>query len=245
MGLELPEAIATVNPVANIHKAYGPYVDLAAAKTAVPSSLRAKGLTVGVVESGKVREFWFKEGILDSHLVPKEIDYEFASIIAVNDVSVDWFTESYLTFTHGAALDAGQWAECSQQMAMKTLTGWNILPKNHKKVEATVDYDALYSSNLLDLSTVNTVDIIHLSTTQETSLTIKNIGGLMDGREYYIKSNGSWTGIIEHSATLGSNGIKTIDGLDIALAGALQIDNYVKIYRRGVYNIVQDVKTYS
>lgn len=44
---------------------------LADCKIGVPSSIRYKGLTVNILEAGKVIEYWWQVGILDNDLVPK------------------------------------------------------------------------------------------------------------------------------------------------------------------------------
>lgn len=243
MGLELPEAIATVNPVANIHKAYGPYASVALAIAAIPANLRAVGLTVGIIESGKVREYWWKEATTDVALVAKELDYDFASIIAVNDVSVDIFTDSYLTTNYGN-FEAGQIAENSQQLARKTLTGWDIKSKTGILSKIVVDYDANYSNNTLNLSAVNTAEVIILSTSQQLSLNINKISGLIDGKTYYIKSNGSFTGQLEHTSGAVSNSIKTVAGSNLLLNGGISTDDYILIYRNGFINVELDHKYY-
>ena len=50
---------------------YGPYADIATAKSEVASNLRHKGLTVGVIEAGSVVEYWWKDNITDLGLVQK------------------------------------------------------------------------------------------------------------------------------------------------------------------------------
>lgn len=50
---------------------YGVYADTATALTAIPSSIRYQGLTVGVLVSGAVIEYWFKDGVADLDLIEK------------------------------------------------------------------------------------------------------------------------------------------------------------------------------
>lgn len=55
----------------NIDAIYGPYPNLNAAITAIMASKRAKGLTVGIMTDTGIEEYWFKNGITNGHLVPK------------------------------------------------------------------------------------------------------------------------------------------------------------------------------
>lgn len=52
---------------------YGPYNNVAAAKSAIPEVYRYKGLTVGVLNSGVVEEYWWANGVTDSDLVAKTV----------------------------------------------------------------------------------------------------------------------------------------------------------------------------
>ncbi len=55
----------------HVDNKYGPYNDLASVLTSIPSFKRVRGLTVGVIEGGLLKEYWFKEGINNSDLVEK------------------------------------------------------------------------------------------------------------------------------------------------------------------------------
>jgi hypothetical protein len=50
---------------------YGPFADVATANSEIGSTLRYKGLTVGILVGGSVVEYWYKSGITDSDLVSK------------------------------------------------------------------------------------------------------------------------------------------------------------------------------
>lgn len=52
---------------------YGPYVDAASALSSIPSIKRYKGLTVGIIISGAVIDYWFKNDITDASLVEKTV----------------------------------------------------------------------------------------------------------------------------------------------------------------------------
>lgn len=55
----------------HIDNKYGPYNDLASALASIPSFKRVRGLTVGVIEGGLLKEYWFKEGVNNSDLIEK------------------------------------------------------------------------------------------------------------------------------------------------------------------------------
>ena len=71
MSFDLTQKIKVVNPTSNIDELYGTYNSVAEALTGVPSVLRMKGRTVGIIENGSVVEYWFKDGIADTDLVVK------------------------------------------------------------------------------------------------------------------------------------------------------------------------------
>jgi hypothetical protein len=50
---------------------YGPYNDLSSALSAIPSFKRVRGLTIGIIQSGSLKEYWFKDGTADANLVEK------------------------------------------------------------------------------------------------------------------------------------------------------------------------------
>lgn len=61
-------------PVANLDAKYGPYNSKQQAIAALGESgmdVIADGLTVGIIEKGKVVEYWFQGGVTEEYLVPK------------------------------------------------------------------------------------------------------------------------------------------------------------------------------
>jgi hypothetical protein len=54
---------------------YGPYPDVATAKSNIGSTLRYLGLTIGIITGGAVEEYWWESGTADGDLVIKEGDY--------------------------------------------------------------------------------------------------------------------------------------------------------------------------
>jgi hypothetical protein len=70
MSLNLPYAIQPVNTLSSIDNRYGPWITCAGALSGT-SGTRCLGLTVGIIESGAVVEYWFKTGITNTDLVVK------------------------------------------------------------------------------------------------------------------------------------------------------------------------------
>jgi hypothetical protein len=69
-GIQLSAGIVVGSNTA-VDAKYGPYADVATAKSEIGSTLRYKGLTVGILVSGSVVEYWWKDGITDSDLISK------------------------------------------------------------------------------------------------------------------------------------------------------------------------------
>ena len=61
MSFDLVNKIKVLNPHANIDELYGPYDSIVAAREAIPIALRILGRTVGIIESGSVVEYWFRD----------------------------------------------------------------------------------------------------------------------------------------------------------------------------------------
>jgi hypothetical protein len=59
-------------PVASIDDNYGPYDNVEDALNSIPLALRAVGLTVGIQQNNNIVEYWFQDGITDSHLKEKK-----------------------------------------------------------------------------------------------------------------------------------------------------------------------------
>jgi hypothetical protein len=69
-GIQLSAGIVVGSNTA-VDAKYGPYADVATAKSEIGSTLRYKGLTVGILVSGAVVEYWWKDGITDTDLISK------------------------------------------------------------------------------------------------------------------------------------------------------------------------------
>lgn len=66
---------STLNPVPNLDLYYGPYDNIEEALKFLPQKVRSIGLTVGIKRKGVINEYWFKEGIQNTDLVVKQLDF--------------------------------------------------------------------------------------------------------------------------------------------------------------------------
>lgn len=86
------------NALPNINAIYGPYPNLNAAITTIMASKRAKGLTVGIMTDNGIEEYWFKNGITNSHLVPKNQGGSGHNLFITNNVTEDTNTNLQALF---------------------------------------------------------------------------------------------------------------------------------------------------
>ena len=70
MSLNLPYGIKPLNALSNIDTRYGPWTTCAEALSET-TGVRCVGLTVGIIESSAVVEYWFKTGTTNTDLVEK------------------------------------------------------------------------------------------------------------------------------------------------------------------------------
>ena len=69
-GIELSSGIK-VGVSKPVDAKFGPFVDLATAKSEIAANLRYLGLTVGIETGGVVEEYWWESGTADADLVSK------------------------------------------------------------------------------------------------------------------------------------------------------------------------------
>lgn len=82
MAINISQSIS-VNAPDPTDARFGPYVDIAAAQE-IPKSRRYIGLTIGIITSAGISEYWWKEGIDDGHLVQKLDENGVPSTITVD-----------------------------------------------------------------------------------------------------------------------------------------------------------------
>lgn len=55
----------------NIDNRYGPYDSLSTAVSTISGFQRSRGLTIGIIETDLLKEYWFKDGVTDNDLIEK------------------------------------------------------------------------------------------------------------------------------------------------------------------------------
>lgn len=109
-GIELSAGIV-VGSNKPVEAKYGPYATTDAALADIGSTLRYKGLTVGIEVSGKVVEYWFRDGTTDSDLIAKNPATFIGSTPPSPAVNGTLWIDSATYRIH--ALRDGIWAEIS------------------------------------------------------------------------------------------------------------------------------------
>jgi hypothetical protein len=114
----------------NIDNRYGPYNSLTQALTSIAAFQRSRGLTVGVIEEGLLKEYWFKDGVSDADLVEK-------NSVSKNSVSIISKTYTELkTLKDNSQLIAGQ----TYKITDFQLKWWNLsINDNTVKTSAYVE----------------------------------------------------------------------------------------------------------
>ena len=68
---ELVNKVKVINPHANIDELYGVYNSINDALKTVVYDIREVGRTVAIKKEGSITEYWFRDGIEDTDLIPK------------------------------------------------------------------------------------------------------------------------------------------------------------------------------
>ena len=92
MAFDISQQVKIVNPTANVDYYYGTYASIAEACASVPSEIRVKGKTVGILTDNGVVEYWWKSGIEDKDLVVKSgLTSKIIHVVDDNDIEDFWF----------------------------------------------------------------------------------------------------------------------------------------------------------
>ena len=105
MAFDISQQVKIVNPVANVDYYYGTYTSIEEACSSVPSEIRVKGKTVGILTDKGVVEYWWKNGITDEDLVLKNISD--IDPITQDEISITYAELKYLRDSGG--LSVGSW----------------------------------------------------------------------------------------------------------------------------------------
>jgi hypothetical protein len=68
----LVNRVGVTNPYAAVDARYGPWNSRIDALTAFNVGLRSQGLTLGIIEGGKVVEYWYRDNVSDENLIIKD-----------------------------------------------------------------------------------------------------------------------------------------------------------------------------
>ena len=80
----LVNRVGVTNPYANVDARYGPWNTRNDALTSFATVLRKEGLTLGIVESGKVVEYWYRDGVENTNLVLKTPDINISGYLPLS-----------------------------------------------------------------------------------------------------------------------------------------------------------------
>lgn len=80
----LVNRVGVTNPYSNVDGRYGPWNNRNEALTSFNAGLRSQGLTLGIIENGKVVEYWYRDGVLDTDLVLKTPDVSISGYLPLS-----------------------------------------------------------------------------------------------------------------------------------------------------------------
>ena len=114
-GIQLSAGIV-VGSNTSVDAKYGPYADVATAKSEIGLSLRYKGLTVGVLNGSAVEEYWWESGTADGDLVAKGGSTAWGSITGTLSDQTDLQTalDAKIAKSDGATYDVTALAAVTQ-----------------------------------------------------------------------------------------------------------------------------------
>lgn len=103
LALQLPGSLKVLNPYP-VDWSYGPYANVAAAKTAIPLAIRYDGLTVQITGSGN---YWWKQtDLTDTGLIPKDSNINVSSGILLGRTTAASGLVEEITVSNGLTLSA-------------------------------------------------------------------------------------------------------------------------------------------
>ncbi len=126
----LAQRVEITNPVPDVDVRYGLYNNKEEAISSIPKKLRSEGLCVGVLESGKVVEYWWRAGVEDNDLVPRDLIDE-AYLQSVEDFKES--VTSNLNSIDKTLVKNGNAFEQFKTDTTKKITAVNELVKKDKK----------------------------------------------------------------------------------------------------------------
>ena len=103
----LVNRVGLTNPYAAVDARYGPWSTRNDALTSFNAGLRSQGLTLGIIESEKVVEYWYRDGVLDTNLILKSPDINIAGYRPLSGgiISGNFFVSGTLSAVRTAFLE--------------------------------------------------------------------------------------------------------------------------------------------
>lgn len=174
----------------------------------------------------------------DSNNEPSEV--ESIPVIYTNDATVNIFTVAYLIDTYNNLVEIGQWVECIQQMAQRTLTGWLIVNKEGE-ANAILDlsdtnvFSGAAGFETLDISSVNTATIFTLTqTATPMEVDVYKIVGGIEGKRYLFVADSTIISVtMKHAGSPSSNDIVCLGGVDSVITNSMD-DSFEYLYKDSV-----------
>lgn len=80
----LVNRVGVTNPYAAVDARYGPWNTRNDALTSFNAGLRSQGLTVGIIESEKVVEYWYRDGVSDENLILKSSGIDISTYLPLS-----------------------------------------------------------------------------------------------------------------------------------------------------------------
>ena len=149
-GIELSAGIV-VGANKPVDAKFGPYASTAAALADIGTTLRYKGLTVGIETGGQVVEYWFRDGVANADLVEKITPLEAENIIGLTD---------FIIATAPALSSAKTRLTGNGTLRTFTVTGLKSSDPNHVLVaingvlqEPTTDYTVSQGAGTITFAT--------------------------------------------------------------------------------------------
>jgi|GEM_PF-5333643 len=130
-GIELSAGIV-VGSNKPVDAKYGPYASTAAAIADIGAALRYKGLTVGIEASGKVIEYWFRDGVANANLVEKIPTSGISDISGLQDnLNEKQFKTIYSATAPSNPSESIRWVDTTTMTAFEYIgTAWIEIADN-------------------------------------------------------------------------------------------------------------------
>lgn len=128
----LVNRVGVTNPYAAVDARYGPWNTRNDALTSFNAGLRSQGLTLGIIESERVVEYWYRDGVSDTNLILKTPDINISNYLPLSGGTITGnlsvfgiLSSSYIKNINEIALEA-------EKVTIKTPYPWSQAIFSHK-----------------------------------------------------------------------------------------------------------------